>query len=691
VTLERRVSEEDADLAIVNLAQPTAPLAGLADPTFQILDRRTDELRRVRPGDIAILCPINDQLDGWAKRLAEAGIRFVRELSNWSQQLEVRLASAALAALANPLSSADLAALLASEVYGVRQREIAKLAATGLFKAPRRLTSTDPESFEALANEADLAGDTRAALRRFRDDFTALSAELRARSLPDLVQAVVERLQLETVMTAKGLGAQARANLVRLVEHARAFAGVHERGLEALGASAVTIENFLYYLEAVVQPSGDAQPDPIPEDDGALKLFTYHGAKGLEWPVVVLPGLGRSIAPRLARMEVVRPESPEDLVGPRLFELSRLRVFPHLLTGCAGWSVERDLAASSGGDAAARAEHTRLLYVVLTRAREHLVLGWDDDPDAGSQQALLSDLGGLTKKAGALAVGDETFAARTAKPSAPPAEAEPPAPADREELRATLRGASPLAHEPAAFVAKDPPPLPRAVETSPTELCHVADDPVQARLARRGATAKYPASGRTEEVTLTALAAGTLARVAGDADPAEIGRLVHLALEHGDVGFGGRTDEELAALLRHRVGDRVSADALVAYALAAVGNVRALARDLNATEVAREVPFVLPRGPHRITGSVDLALLAADGWHVLDHKVHPIGTEHVPKWAAFYRPQLDAYAIALATLTRRAVQGRHLLFHTTGVRASYVRSVDPEVLDRILDSMAREV
>ncbi len=661
----------------------------LADPTFKVLDRRTQELRRIRPGDIAILCPIQEQLDGWAKKLATAGIRFVRELSGWSERLEVRLTCAAMAALANPLSSADLAALLASEMYGVRQREIAKLAAAGVFKGPRRFTGADDDAVAALTAEADLAPDTRAALARFRDDFAALSAELRARSLPDFVQAVVERLELEPVMAAKGLGTQARANLVRLVEHARAFASVHERGLEALGSSAVTVENFLYYLDAVVKPSGNAQPDPVPEDDDALKLVTYHGAKGLEWPVVVLPGLGRSIAPRLARMEVVRPEAAEDLVGPRLFELSRLRVFPHLLTGCAGWAVERDLAAAKGGDAAARAEHARVLYVALTRAREHLVLGWADDADTESQQALLSDLGGLTRKAGALAVGDETFAAYTGEPSAPPAEAEVPAPVDREELRAALRHGVPLPHEPGAFIVTDRARLPKAIETSPTELCHFADDPVQARLARRGATIQYPVSGRVEEVALSPLAAGTLYRVAGNAQPSEIGRLVHLALEHGDAGFGGRPDAELKALLRLRAGNCDSTDSVVAYALAALGSVRALAQDLRVTEIAREVPFILPREPHRITGSIDLALLVPDGWHVLDHKVHPIGMEHVPKWAAFYRPQLDAYAIALAALTGRAVVGRHLLFHTTGVRASYVEPVDPGALDRVLVAMAR--
>ncbi len=122
-------------------------------------------------------------------------------------------------------------------------------------------------------------------------------------------------------------------------------------------------------------------------------------------------------------------------------------------------------------------------------------------------------------------------------------------------------------------------------------------------------------SGRVEEVTLSPLAAG----VAGDAEPSEIGRLVHLALEHGDTGFGGLPDPELKALLGLRAGDRASAADLVAYALAALGSVR---------------------------------------------------------------------AIALAALTGRAVVGRHLLFHTTGVRASLIEPVNPAVLDGVLAKMA---
>jgi hypothetical protein len=286
-------------------------------------------------------------------------------------------------------------------------------------------------------------------------------------------------------------------------------------------------------------------------------------------------------------------------------------------------------------------------------------------------------------------VGDEAFPARTREPNDPGTPEPQPVAEDREELRRALLEDLPLQHDPSAFELAPPPALPRAIETSPTELCHVLDDPDQARLARRGAPSRYPADGRTTDVATRLLVSGPLRRATADLDPAELGRFVHLALALGDVGLGGRPDVDLGEALRRRIGIRPDTEDLVAYCLAAVANVRALARELSATRAVRELPFVLPRGPHRIIGTIDLALLTPHGWHVVDHKVHPIGPEHVARWAAFYEPQLEVYALALGALSGQPVVGRHLAFHTTGVLATYQRVIDEGRLERLLETAAR--
>jgi hypothetical protein len=56
-----------------------------------------------------------------------------------------------------------------------------------------------------------------------------------------------------------------------------------------------------------------------------------------------------------------------------------------------------------------------------------------------------------------------------------------------------------------------------------------------------------------------------------------------------------------------------------------------------------------------------------DGLHVVDLKAHVLDAASAPRWAGYYRPQLDAYALALARTTREPIAGRHLLLRASGM------------------------
>ena len=96
---------------------------------------------------------------------------------------------------------------------------------------------------------------------------------------------------------------------------------------------------------------------------GAIEVLTLHGAKGLEWDVVIVPGLGRVTArdaePLLHWLELARPESGSDLL---LAPISGLAEVPHALSDYIRW-LRRERQ---------RIERVRLLYVAATRARRHL-------------------------------------------------------------------------------------------------------------------------------------------------------------------------------------------------------------------------------------------------------------------------------------------------------------------------------
>jgi ATP-dependent exoDNAse (exonuclease V) beta subunit len=113
----------------------------------------------------------------------------------------------------------------------------------------------------------------------------------------------------------------------------------------------------------------------VPADDGAVIVCTYHRAKGLEWPVVVMSSLDR--AARRDAFEVC-PEAegagfdPKDPLAGRW-----IRYWPWPLGALKKAPLADYADASAEGQRVAgreEKERARLLYVGFTRARDHLVL-----------------------------------------------------------------------------------------------------------------------------------------------------------------------------------------------------------------------------------------------------------------------------------------------------------------------------
>ena len=87
-----------------------------------------------------------------------------------------------------------------------------------------------------------------------------------------------------------------------------------------------------------------------------MSLMTIHAAKGLEWPVVVMPDLARGFPPESYRVLF----DPELGVAMNFGEDDGEPVLYRLI-------ADRKLQARE-------AEARRLFYVACTRARDHLIL-----------------------------------------------------------------------------------------------------------------------------------------------------------------------------------------------------------------------------------------------------------------------------------------------------------------------------
>ena len=419
---------------------------------------------------------------------------------------------------------------------------------------------------------------------------------------------------------------------------------------------------------------GVGPPDP---DDDAVRIMTIHGSKGLEFPVVVLAGLEREVAPGARGPTVLWSEAgrPELRAGGPLrtlgFEDTNTR--------------ERELDTL---------EAYRLLYVAMTRARDHLVLCLHHKRLKENSTATPT----IAARLQAICAASANLWRRL-----PLATLTPPDVADDEEAAAEA-----LALIRAGF-GLDAPPPPGSTDDDDAALAAGAGTDIDSEVhawragvdafATRRAEA-LAARRRAPVTTATAVAdqvahaaqpggdaprAGRAAaseRAPGsepdpggpeggealwrDADTAlQIGRAVHGALAVIDLHTGtdeaGRDASDVAhgRAVAHGVGDR--RDAVAAMVVAALRAPTVVAR--SSGRHWRELFVAVPVGDGVLEGFVDLVLEDGDDLVVVDYKTDRIdGPAERALAAARYGPQVASYALALEAATGRVVRRCVLVF-----------------------------
>ncbi|MGB2557531.1 UvrD-helicase domain-containing protein [Cellulosimicrobium cellulans] len=246
------------------------------------------------------------------------------------------------------------------------------------------------DALDDLPDPGEPAADGRTLSAEGHARLSALSRTLRALrgltylSLPELVVEAERALGLDVeAVTNEALLASRRlvdpeAVSDRAREHLDAFRDVAATFTQT--ADVVTLGAFLAWLGvASTRENGLDLPVREPDPD-AVQVITAHAAKGLEWDVVVVPGLVDGVFPTTAQSSSgVRADSGW------LTDVSQL---PYPLRGDAADLPEFrfDLAADTKELVARRdefraasgehqlAEERRLAYVAFTRARRELYL-----------------------------------------------------------------------------------------------------------------------------------------------------------------------------------------------------------------------------------------------------------------------------------------------------------------------------
>lgn len=294
-------------------------------------------LRPCRPEDIVILMRSpGSRAAVFAQALAERAVPCsFQESSDFFASMEISVALSLLRVLDNPLQDIPLIAVLRSPVFGFTPDRLAQVRAAL------------PEGCFYDAVRAD-GGEDCAAFLETLERLRLLSLDM---SVERLLWRAYNELNMLGIFGAMDRGPERRENLIALTEHAGRFEASGSRGLFS----------FLHHLDHLLE-SNQAPSTRGKTETGGVRLMSVHKSKGLEFSIVILADLDRAFS----RQDFDTPVlvHPTLGLGPRRVDLQRRIYYPTMARRALEETLRRENLS----------EEERILYVAMTRPKEKLIL-----------------------------------------------------------------------------------------------------------------------------------------------------------------------------------------------------------------------------------------------------------------------------------------------------------------------------
>ena len=331
-TGEHRVRASEAEAAFV-----ADYIRKMLSSKFPVQDDKTRELRPVREEDIVILMrsPSTRLLD-YRRALESRGICCAADAGeDFFASMEIAVLFSFLQVIDNPRQDVPLIAVLRSPLFGFVPDELAAL----------RSQQRTGDFYDALLLSED--GHSKAflaVLRSLRDSAAHLSVR-------ELLSEIYRKCNVLGIFGAMHRGAERKENLLAFLELSEDFARTGRQGLF----------DFVRTLREQLA-SGEAAAMQTTHASSGVRIMSIHKSKGLEFPVVILSDLARRFSNMDFQSSVL--VHPQLGLGPVCVDARRHIQYPTI----ARQALERTLRRE------AKAEELRVLYVAMTRAKEKLVM-----------------------------------------------------------------------------------------------------------------------------------------------------------------------------------------------------------------------------------------------------------------------------------------------------------------------------
>lgn len=653
--------ERQAHLAATRLRE-------LYDGAHQVWDTRSSSFRSLQWSDVGLLLrSVTGRTEPFLREFAKRQVPLAVEQGDFLDTLEASDLRSLLRLLDNPRQDIPLFAVLRSPLVGWSLEDLVPIRPKG---------QTHPRPHLAWDNLQTTAQTTDAVGRRCRDFLTRFSRWrrlARMTSLTCVLETVLAESHYEAFLLTLPDGPDRVAHVRRFLDLARRYDPLQRQGLY----------RFLRFLDEQQAAQREIEPLP-PRQSDAVQLRSIHKSKGLEFPVVIVAGLGARFHNPDLRQPILfsRRWGP----APQVVDPVRARRYNGLLHHCT--QREENLAAL--------AEELRLLYVAITRARDTLLLIGNLNPTGKSlrQRLELPFPLALTQ---AKSYAEWIVLALDLPLDDPAGQGAIPLPADPlpAHLRWFFHTESPPSQTPASTpnlppgpsetvplpVAisswKDPATYPHAAatwlpaKTSASALRHTAESTPDTTPAPWLSIQDFHPARPTARQRLTAAAIGT----------AHHRFLQILDLAHTTTLAELQNQSELQVSQQWLTPDEqqsLDLPSLLAFWNSPIGSAL---RD-HAQHLHRELPFTAAFAPHElpeltpssppshlptddfivVQGTVDLALILPDALWVVDFKTDRVPLEALPARIAEHTPQLRLYATALQRIYQRPVTQACLYF-----------------------------
>lgn len=307
-------------------------------------------VRRAKPGDIAILLR---SAKGWAETfvnvLKDMDIPASAAVSTgFFEAGEIVTALNYLRILDNPKQDIPLAQVLLSPVIGFTNNELAKIKCTSgkLYDVLQYYVSDDYNKSDSADKELQKKAEA------FFEQYRYFRKRMKYLSVSDLLLEIYRKTELYTIMSALPAGEQRVANLEYLLLQAQNFAATSYHG----------VFQFVRYVEKLKENEMDFGEASTALTQDTVKIMTIHKSKGLEYPIVLVPGCGKMFNQTDANTRIVL--HADYGLGPECIDSERRTRVTTLKKQYIRQMLKQETIA----------EELRMLYVAMTRAKEKLIL-----------------------------------------------------------------------------------------------------------------------------------------------------------------------------------------------------------------------------------------------------------------------------------------------------------------------------